>query len=272
MLATSKRSASGCLKPPNSPRGVGLAAHRHVGLSHVGRVARPQRQLVVAQRVRSVALHVLPAVDVEAGVEHAAQAVVAPAQPLHLVDVEPEAVDLVAGAQLLDLGGHQLVVAAARAHALPLHARLGGVGRSVAVPSGGADGVVAVANAPLGMQLGVRRRPADGEVDGTPYADLVTRLELRAEQVEAQIGMAYAHRSGVVGPVMVALGEHVDQVDVSGLQRVLPLPLVETAADAANQLGGMKVEVDLARPNRFQRGPPTRTVPYPVTGPCARPL
>ena len=185
---------------------------------------------VAPYRVRPVTLHIGGVVDGEAGAQHAAQAGVAPAQPFRLVDIEPEAVDVIAGAQFLDLRQHQFVVAAARAQVLPLHPRFGGVGRRGRIPAGRADGAVAIADAPFRVQLGIGGRPADGKVDRALYADLVTRLDLRAEQVEAQMGMAHARLRRIVAPAMVALGERVDQIDAPGPQRLLALLLVETTA------------------------------------------
>jgi hypothetical protein len=54
----------------------------------------------------------------------------------------------------------------------------------------------------------------------------------------------------VVAQPMVALGEQRDGIHVAPLERLLKLALIEPLPHGANRLGGMEVEVDLAKTER----------------------
>ncbi len=59
--------------------------------------------------------------------------------------------------------------------------------------------------------------------------------------------MRTANYCGVVEPTMVALREHIDEIDAAGLQGVLKLALIEAGADIREMFGGMEIEMNLSR-------------------------
>jgi hypothetical protein len=96
------------------------------------------------------------------------------------------------------------------------------------------------------MCLSIGGRPAHGVIDGRTNADLVAGLDLLSEQVEGQRGMHAAHPRGVIAPTVMALGKDIDQVDAPQAQRFLELPLVKACAHPRNEVGSVKIEMDLS--------------------------
>ena len=74
----------------------------------------------------------------------------------------------------------------------------------------------------------------------------VQRVDLRAEEVEVEMGMLLADLGRMVRPAVMALREDGDRIDI-GLGKCLGRSFfgVEARADAGNPLGGVEVEMDL---------------------------
>ena len=89
--------------------------------------------------------------------------------------------------------------------------------------------------------------PGGREIDRRGDAFAMQRVDLGAQQVEAEAGVHPAHLGRVVGQAVMALGKDGDRVDVGLLEGTGEVARVEAGADALDQAGGVEVEMDLAK-------------------------
>ena len=120
-----------------------------------------------------------------------------------------------------------------------------GIGRALAPAIVAA---VFVDRAPLGMLSGNAVVDADREINLRVHTNFVTSVHHRTGQIEirCQVRVALAKFRFVVTPTVMAHRKDIDAVDVAAPQRLLPMALIPSGADAGDVLGGVKIEVNLA--------------------------
>jgi hypothetical protein len=72
-------------------------------------------------------------------------------------------------------------------------------------------------------------------------------LDLAAQEVYPEIRVRPADLRGIIAPAMVTLGKNIDLIDMTCPEGLLELPFGKPGAYFRNQLGGMKIEMDLSR-------------------------
>ena len=87
--------------------------------------------------------------------------------------------------------------------------------------------------------------PACGDVDR--YTDIggTAGGHLRAEQVEIEMRMDPANFRRMIGPAVMAFGEHGDGIDGGFAQGAHETLGIKTRADIRDQAGGMKIEMNV---------------------------
>jgi hypothetical protein len=77
--------------------------------------------------------------------------------------------------------------------------------------------------------------------------DLVTRVELDAQQIEVEMRMHFADSSRVITSTMMAVGKAGNRIDVTRFQSTLPGVFIPRRTDARNMFGRVKVEMNLSK-------------------------
>ena len=84
------------------------------------------------------------------------------------------------------------------------------------------------------------------QVDRYPDSAGVRRVDLGAQQVEAEVRMHCTDPGGVVAPAVVAAGEAGDGVHMRLPERLRPFVGAESGADPRNRFRSMEIKVNLA--------------------------
>ena len=178
---------------------------------------------------------ILRVIGIPAAAQHCLHTMGAVALPLSY-DVQENAVGIVVFADFLDLG--QKIVQVGGIHAQQAVAGCQRITLKAAIRP-------ALHTLPFGVLGTGLFVEAGGKVHRCLHADLVGGLDLGSQQVKIQMGMGFVGLAGMVGPAMVALGEHRNGRHMAKLQHFLKLCLGKFAADTGNMLRGMEIQMDL---------------------------
>ena len=107
------------------------------------------------------------------------------------------------------------------------------------------DAAIAVVNAPFRMSFRIISRPANGDINRAHHTNLMAGLDLRPQQIKAEIRVNRADLGRIVTPTVMTLGKDIDLIYIASLEGSLPLRLIEPLTDTRNEFRRVEVKMDL---------------------------
>ena len=220
--------------PPAGDNMAAIVEHRQARLHRVNGLTDPTG--VVGVGFPAQGLGIFRICGIPSTVYHGLQAGRTVALPLRH-DVQENAVRIVIAANFVHL--IQKIIQIRRVHTQGLVSGHSRIVLKLSLP-------IPLHRFPFGMAAGSLLIVTSRNIHRGLDSDFMGRLNFRTQQVKIQFRMDLIGHAGVIGPSVMALGEHGNGTDMTQFQHFLKLLLGKGGTDTGDLLGGVKIQMDLA--------------------------